>query len=183
MGPETFFWKKTFRLVSSLSSFSLSSSLFFFVVSLSPHLCFRSHSSSPSSSRPRLCPCLVSVHETGGTPPIQYVDNVVDVPAGLRRQEPNHQDITENRGGCTGPVHPQDRGCASLCGPTIQTTQNTLEVHQVQFIDLVVGIPVVQTQRPNSTIQTVQKTLDASQVQFVDRVVRHASRYVWCPWL
>ena len=51
----------------------------------------------------------------------------------------------------------------------VQTTQKTMEVPQVQYIDQIVDLPVVmQCQIP--AIQAVQKAVEVPQVQFLDRM-------------
>ena len=54
--------------------------------------------------------------------------------------------------------------------PTVQTVQKTMENSQAQFLDEVVGMPVV-VQRKVPMVQRVQKTVEVPQIQYVDKVV------------
>ena len=51
----------------------------------------------------------------------------------------------------------------------VQTTQKTMEIPQVQYIDQIVDLPVVM-QRQIPAIQAVQKAVEVPQVQFLDRM-------------
>ena len=51
----------------------------------------------------------------------------------------------------------------------MQTTQKTMDVPQVQYIDQIVDLPLLmQGQIP--VIQAVQKAVEVPEVQFLDRV-------------
>ena len=64
----------------------------------------------------------------------------------------------------------QNRTAEQIIDVPILQIQETVEVHQVQFIDKAVDVPVVM-HRQVPTVQKMQKTAEVPQVQFIDKVV------------
>ena len=113
------------------------------------------------------------------SPTAKHIDKIVDETVGDAVSNANHpdnsaaqngrdalpraQDLCHNRGGS------RTRLCRRPCGDArtgacAQKAQRTVDASLVQYIDMIIDVPIVK-RRQALSIQTVQKTSEVPQIQ------------------